>query len=219
MALPHQAQRAASCGARHRLEHPGLRPPRLAWQATALLASCQRTVVHYLRVARWSRLAGRSGTISLRVTMQDEIEVSCEPAMVPTHPGELLREDVLPALGLSVSEAARQLGVTRQTLHRILAGTHGITRRWRFGSAGSAAAVQGCGCACNSPTTCGTPNVGFGISSTRSPCTVPPPDRRRASRRGAAPLPAWSQTAFEEASLRRPYGAAPCRNEILRSWP
>jgi antitoxin HigA-1 len=59
--------------------------------------------------------------------MQDEIEVSCEPAMVPTHPGELLREDVLPALGLSVSEAARQLGVTRQTLHRILAGTHGIT--------------------------------------------------------------------------------------------
>ena len=34
----------------------------------------------------------------------------------PTHPGAILREDVLPALGLSVSEAARQLGVTRQTL-------------------------------------------------------------------------------------------------------
>ncbi len=39
----------------------------------------------------------------------------------PTHPGAILREDVLPALGLSVSEAARQLGVTRQTLHRIMA--------------------------------------------------------------------------------------------------
>ena len=45
----------------------------------------------------------------------------------PTHPGEILREDVLPSLGLSVSEAARQLRVSRQTLHRILAGTSAIT--------------------------------------------------------------------------------------------
>jgi antitoxin HigA-1 len=59
--------------------------------------------------------------------VQEEIEVKAEPAMAPVHPGELLKEDVLPAVGLSVSEAARQLGVTRQTLHRILAGTHGVT--------------------------------------------------------------------------------------------
>jgi addiction module HigA family antidote len=39
----------------------------------------------------------------------------------PTHPGAILREDVLPALGLTVSGAARQLGVSRQMLHRILA--------------------------------------------------------------------------------------------------
>ncbi|WP_425151465.1 HigA family addiction module antitoxin [Candidatus Binatus sp.] len=45
----------------------------------------------------------------------------------PTHPGAILREDVLPALGLSVSEAARQLGVTRQTLHRIMAEKVSIT--------------------------------------------------------------------------------------------
>ncbi len=45
----------------------------------------------------------------------------------PTHPGELLREDVLPALNLSVSEAAGQLRVTRQTLHRILSGTSAIS--------------------------------------------------------------------------------------------
>ena len=45
----------------------------------------------------------------------------------PTHPGEILREDVLPSLGLSVSEAARQLRVSRQTLHRILAGTTAVT--------------------------------------------------------------------------------------------
>ena len=44
----------------------------------------------------------------------------------PTHPGTILREDVLPSLGLSVSEAARQLRVSRQTLHRILAGTSAV---------------------------------------------------------------------------------------------
>ena len=43
------------------------------------------------------------------------------------HPGVLLREHVLPALGLSVSQAARDLGITRQTLHRILAGSAAIT--------------------------------------------------------------------------------------------
>ena len=45
----------------------------------------------------------------------------------PVHPGEILREDVLPALDLSVSEAARRIGVSRQQLHRILACTHPIT--------------------------------------------------------------------------------------------
>ena len=45
----------------------------------------------------------------------------------PIHPGELVREEVLPALGLSVSEAARRRGVSRQQLHRVLAGTHPIT--------------------------------------------------------------------------------------------
>jgi antitoxin HigA-1 len=41
--------------------------------------------------------------------------------LAPTHPGEILREDVLPALGLSVVDAAAKLGVTRQTVHRIIA--------------------------------------------------------------------------------------------------
>ena len=56
-----------------------------------------------------------------------EYRVSREPRMAPTHPGAILREDVLPALELSVSEAARRLGVSRQTLHRILAGTAAVT--------------------------------------------------------------------------------------------
>ena len=38
----------------------------------------------------------------------------------PPHPGETLREDVLPALGLTVTDAAAQLGVTRAALSRVL---------------------------------------------------------------------------------------------------
>ena len=38
----------------------------------------------------------------------------------PPHPGETLLEDVLPALGLSVTAAAEQLGVTRAALSRVL---------------------------------------------------------------------------------------------------
>ena len=45
----------------------------------------------------------------------------------PIQPGEILREDVLPSLGISVSEAARRLGISRQQLHRVLACTHPIT--------------------------------------------------------------------------------------------
>jgi len=38
----------------------------------------------------------------------------------PPHPGETLRDDILPALGLTVTDAARQLGVTRAALSRVL---------------------------------------------------------------------------------------------------
>lgn len=38
----------------------------------------------------------------------------------PPHPGATLRDDVLPALGLTVTQAAYQLGVTRSALSRVL---------------------------------------------------------------------------------------------------
>lgn len=38
----------------------------------------------------------------------------------PTHPGEVLREDVLPALDLPKAEIARRLQISRQTLYDIL---------------------------------------------------------------------------------------------------
>ncbi|GAV19963.1 putative HTH-type transcriptional regulator YbaQ [Mariprofundus micogutta] len=40
----------------------------------------------------------------------------------PPHPGVLLKEDVLPSLGISVTDAASQLGVTRLTLSKIING-------------------------------------------------------------------------------------------------
>lgn len=45
----------------------------------------------------------------------------------PPHPGETLREDVLPELGLTVTEAAGQLGVTRTALSRVLHGHAAIS--------------------------------------------------------------------------------------------
>jgi addiction module HigA family antidote len=43
-------------------------------------------------------------------------------ALPPVHPGEILKEDVLPSAGLSVTAAAKALGVSRQMLHDILSG-------------------------------------------------------------------------------------------------
>ncbi len=48
-------------------------------------------------------------------------------ARIPTHPGALLREDILPALKMSVSAAAQELGVSRQMLHKIIAEKAPVT--------------------------------------------------------------------------------------------
>jgi len=45
----------------------------------------------------------------------------------PTHPGELLREDVLPALGRSKSDIARLLRISRQHLYDLLEERKPIT--------------------------------------------------------------------------------------------
>ena len=47
---------------------------------------------------------------------------------MPTHPGAILREDVLPGLpGMSVSAFARSLGISRQTLHAVLSERGGVS--------------------------------------------------------------------------------------------
>src|SRR6202795_4201320 len=40
----------------------------------------------------------------------------------PVHPGEIIKEDILPSVGLSLTAAAKALGVSRQMLHGIPAG-------------------------------------------------------------------------------------------------
>ena len=46
--------------------------------------------------------------------------VNRNPDRCPSHPGELLREDVIPATGRTKAEIARLLGVSRQHLYDIM---------------------------------------------------------------------------------------------------
>ena len=58
---------------------------------------------------------------------EKEFLITAAPKISPVHPGEILREDVLPALGLTVSDAAHDLQISRQTLHRILSGSMAVS--------------------------------------------------------------------------------------------
>jgi addiction module HigA family antidote len=63
------------------------------------------------------------------------------------HPGELLREDVLLALGIEVTDAAQRLGMSRTALSRVINGRAGISPdlAWRFGWSGRGSAPRGFG--------------------------------------------------------------------------
>ncbi|MFM7272681.1 MAG: HigA family addiction module antitoxin [Gammaproteobacteria bacterium] len=45
----------------------------------------------------------------------------------PTHPGVLLNDTILPALGRPKTEIARLLGMSRQSLYAILSGNQPVT--------------------------------------------------------------------------------------------
>jgi addiction module HigA family antidote len=59
--------------------------------------------------------------------MAHEYPVKLTPKMSPVHPGELLREEVFPAMRMSVAAAARGMHISRQMLHGILAEKRVIT--------------------------------------------------------------------------------------------
>lgn len=45
----------------------------------------------------------------------------------PLHPGQIVRHDCLEPLGLSVTDAAKALGITRQALNNVVNGKSGIS--------------------------------------------------------------------------------------------
>ena len=49
------------------------------------------------------------------------------PMKNPVHPGQIVRHDCLEPLGLTVTAGAEVLGVTRQTLNKIVNGKSGIS--------------------------------------------------------------------------------------------
>ena len=57
------------------------------------------------------------------------------PSIEPVHPGEILREDVLPSLSMSKTAIAAALGISRQTLYDILNEKQPVTAEMavRFG--------------------------------------------------------------------------------------
>jgi antitoxin HigA-1 len=56
----------------------------------------------------------------LKTTIKEEI-MKRKNGLPPVHPGEIIREDILPSVGLTVTAAAKALGISRQMLHDILA--------------------------------------------------------------------------------------------------
>jgi addiction module HigA family antidote len=45
----------------------------------------------------------------------------------PTHPGELLREEILPAAKIAQAELARRMGVSRRTVNEICQERRGVS--------------------------------------------------------------------------------------------
>jgi addiction module HigA family antidote len=50
-----------------------------------------------------------------------------DPKRKPTHPGEMIREDVLPALHMTQTEFAKRLGVSRLSVSELLLEKRGLS--------------------------------------------------------------------------------------------
>ena len=70
----------------------------------------------------------------------------------PAHPGEILREDVLPALGMSKKSVAETLDISRQTLYDILNEKQPVTAEMVVRLVNSSAMVHNSGSTCSAIT-------------------------------------------------------------------
>lgn len=119
-AAPARPARRGGRAARH--ERAGLAvSPARGFAGRPLRRQRQRQLAIDFQVRRARRRSGRLPGRPLRSPK------AMTRIFDPPHPGETLREDVLPALGLTVTEAAAQLGVTRAALFRVLHGHAGIS--------------------------------------------------------------------------------------------
>jgi len=67
---------------------------------------------------------GWSGELATDIDFEDSIREEAmerKNGLPPVHPGRIIKEDILPSVGLSVTATAKALGVSRQMLHDILA--------------------------------------------------------------------------------------------------
>ena len=79
------------------------------------------------------------------------------PNRMPTHPGAVLREDVLPELGWTQTELAARLMVSRQTVSDLLHEKSLLQQRWLFALPVLLAVHQRAGFACKKPWIFGLP--------------------------------------------------------------
>jgi addiction module HigA family antidote len=110
--------------------------------------------------------------------MKRDYPVKRPARMRPAHPGAVLRDDVLPALGATVAAAARDLGISRETLHAILAERAPVTpemalRLGRWCGNGPHLWLI-CGLRCSVITISGRPSSAWARRSPR--CPGGPPD-------------------------------------------
>jgi addiction module HigA family antidote len=50
-----------------------------------------------------------------------------EMKIEPPHPGEMIREDILPALGMTIKDLAQHLGVSRVALSELVNGRRAVS--------------------------------------------------------------------------------------------
>lgn len=55
------------------------------------------------------------------------MKITRDPKRKPTHPGEVLREDVLPALKMTQGDLAKRLGVSRLSVSELLHGKRALS--------------------------------------------------------------------------------------------
>jgi antitoxin HigA-1 len=65
--------------------------------------------------------------LTKRTTTSDAQMSKRHASIAPVHPGEILREDVFPALKITKPALAGALGVSRQTLHEIMSCKRAVT--------------------------------------------------------------------------------------------